>query len=71
MTVICNETATQKKSSWIPVRFQFFPELEIKNMVFVGKILWHFDMILHIWLIDIPVMIKILYEMIKILHEKM
>ena len=54
-----------------------FPALEIKKLVLLGKMLWRFNIIFHIWLInlcfslDIPVMITILYEMIKILHEEM
>ena len=54
-----------------------FPVLEIKKAVLVGRILWRFDIIFHIRLIhlclslDIPGMMNILYEMIKILHKKM
>ena len=54
-----------------------FPAPEIKKVVIVGKILWSFETILHIWLIylffslDIPVIINILQGTIKILHEKM
>ena len=28
-----------------------FPALEIKKLVFVGEMLWRFDIVLHIWLI--------------------
>ena len=31
----------------------FFPVLEIKKLAFVGKILWRFDIIFHIWLIHL------------------
>ena len=31
--------------------FSIFHALEIKKLVLVGKILWRFDIILHIWLI--------------------
>ena len=54
-----------------------FPALEIKKLVFVGKILWLFDIILHIMVnlfvfsLDNPVMINILYKVIKTLQEKM
>ena len=50
---------------------------EINMLVLVGKFLWRFDIIFHIRLIffffalDIPVMINILYKMIRILYKKM
>ena len=55
-----------------------FPTLEIKKLVFVGKMLWRFNITFiaymvnsSVFSVDIPVMINILYEMIKILCEKM
>ena len=30
-----------------------FPALKIMELAFVGKILWHFDIIFHIWLIHL------------------
>ena len=52
-----------------------FPALKKKKLALVGKIFWRFDIIFHLWLIhicslNIPVMINILYKMIKLLHEK-
>ena len=60
--------------SWVEVG-ALFSNTQINKLVPVGKILWRF-IVFHIRLIhlffslDIPVMINILYEMIKILHEK-
>ena len=57
--------------------FNFSCTWKKKKLVLVGKILWRFNIILYIWLLylffslGIPVIINILYEMIKILHEKM
>ena len=31
--------------------YYIFPALKIKKLVLVGKILWRFNIILHIWLI--------------------
>ena len=68
MNGICNVTVTQKFLFQIPASIQFFLH---------GKILSHFEIILHIWSInllfhlDIPVMVNILFKMIKTLHEKM
>ena len=50
--------------------------LEIKILVFIGKVFLRFNMILHIWLIvffvslDITVMINILHKTIEIQYEK-
>ena len=77
MAVICNETATQKIFILNSCTLSIFPALEIKKLVFVGKILWLFDIILHIMVnlfvfsLDNPVMINILYKVIKTLQEKM
>ena len=48
-----------------------FPAFEMKKLVLVGKIPWHFDTYMVNSLVnsDIPVMFNI-YEMIKIMHEK-
>ena len=57
--------------------FSIFPALEIKKLVPVGKIFWPFRhnsaCMVNSFLLSLetPVMINILYEMIKILHEKM
>ena len=56
-----------------------FPAIEVKKLVLLGKILRHFNIILHIWLVqllfrslDITAMINILQEVTTILqHEKM
>ena len=53
-----------------------FPIPEIKKLALVSKILWCFWHNIpymvnsFVFSLDIPVMINILYEMIKILHEK-
>ena len=45
------QTAIHEVLHWIPARFQFLFVFEIKRLVFVGKILWRFDIIIHIRLI--------------------
>ena len=43
-----------------------------KKVVLAGKMVRQFGQILHIWLIHLFfLMINFLYEMVKILHEKM
>ena len=59
--------------------FSIFPALETKKLVLVSKILRRFDIILHtaymfnsfLVSLDVAVMTNILYEVIKILYEKM
>ena len=48
-----------------------FLALEIKKLVFVGKINNAYWINSFIFSLDIPLMINILYEMIKILHDNM
>ena len=75
MDVIYNETATRKFNFELLQAFIFSCTL-IKKLVLVGKLLWRFDIIFYTWVmrlfysLDTPVVINILYEMIKILHEK-
>ena len=52
MTVTHKEIACAKTSFLIPA-LSIFPTLETKMLSLVGKILWHFDIILHIWLINL------------------
>ena len=47
-----------------------FPALEVKKSGFVGNIYGSFMVNLFVLALDIPVIINILYEMIKILHNK-
>ena len=71
----------RRRTQTIAKRYAFHANV-IKKLVLVNKILWCFDLILHLVLrlnmvnsflvsLESPVMINILYEMIKILHEKM
>ena len=48
MAVISNETVTLNSPT-----LSIFPALEIKKLALVGKILWRFDIIWHIWLIHL------------------
>ena len=73
------QTATQKVSLWVLARFQFFLHLKKRSYFFPVKYcdastLRHdfaYMVISFLVSLEIPVMIDILYEMIKILHEKM
>ena len=49
MTIICKQLFEKFHFEFLHV-FNFFPVLEIKKLVLVGKILWLFYIILHIWL---------------------
>ena len=71
----------RRRTQTIAKRYAFHANV-IKKLVLVNKILWCFDLLLHLVLrlnmvnsflvsLESPVMINILYEMIKILHEKM